>query len=364
MPKIINVFFLLNLYYFCLICCSSCTVTTTEPKYIPDVKGITTSMELIRFEQDFFRLDTSNIGVELEKLKEKHPEFTIGFLGSVIGIRDSSIEDRMVKGYLSFPSARITYDTIQQLFGDVSQVQKELNELATYYQYYFPEAVPLKKAFTYLCEYHGDRLAILEEGFVGLPLDMTLGVGYPAYIVSKMPLYDQRTCTKEHLVTKAANAVAQNLEGVLFKPRGTHLIDLMLFNGKTMYLTDILLPNTTDSLKLFFSSTQMKFCKESGSELKLYEHLVEEELLYSSETKKIAKYVTKGPFKPQLRLPGNSGTWLGYRMILSFAKHHRTALKQAQPNLSNRAIDQQILKIILEENDPQKFLKFYKPPKN
>lgn len=355
--KIINIFFLiLFTVYF-----SACDVTKTEPKYIPDAKDINAKVELIRFDQAFFGIDTTNIGVEIQKLKQSYPEFTQGFLGSVLGIQDSMMELATVRGYLNYPDARYTYDTVQKVYKDFTKIQKELNELATYYQYYFPEAVPLKKAFTYLSEYHGDRLAVLESGFVGLPLDMALGAGYPPYTYLKIPMYDQRTCNAEHLVAKAADAIAQNLIPMYCKMKGSFLIDMMLYHGKTMYLTDILLPTVADSLKFGFGTEQMEFC--NGGELSLYEHLTKEELMYSNESRKINKYVTKGPFNPNLDLPNNMGAWLGYKMILSFVKHHRNLLKQSNPQSSAREIEQKLLKMVFEENDPQKFLALYKPPK-
>lgn len=358
-PKIINAFFL-----SCFLCFGlfSCDVTRTEVDYIPDVKGLEQEMSLIRFEQDFFSLDTTNLYASLQNLKEKYPEFTQGFLSTVIGARDSASENRIVKGYLNYPDALFTYDTVQQVFQDLSTVQTQLNELATYYHYYFPDAKPLSKAFTYLSEYHGDRLVILEDGLVGLPLDMALGEGYSPYIYLKIPSYDQRTCNKEHLVAKAADAVAQTIISEHAQAGGNHLIDQMLYNGKIFYLTDLLLPTVADSLKFGFSSFQMEFCKEG--ELTLYVHISEEELMYASETKLISKYITKGPFKPQLDLPGNSGSWLGYRMVRAFANHQRTALSKTNPNLSKREIDQKVLDIVLKENDPQKFLQLYKPPKH
>lgn len=356
--KIINVFFL----FLFISCFTACDVTKTEPKYIPDVKDIKATVELIRFDQAFFTLDTTKIGVEIEKLKQMYPEFTQGFLSTVLGVQDSAMEQVTVKGYLSYPDARYTYDTVQKVFKDLTKVQQELNELATYYQYYFPDAKPLTKAFAYLSEYHGDRLAVIENGFVGLPLDMALGAGYPPYTFLKIPMYDQRTCNAEHLVAKAADAIAQNLTPVYCKMKGSFLIDMMLYYGKTMYLTDILLPNVADSLKFGFTTDQMDYC--AGGELPLYEHLSKQELMYSNESRKITKYVTKGPFNPDLDLPNNSGAWLGYKMILSFVKHHKNLLKQANPKTSARELDQKVLKMVLEENDPQKFLTLYKPPKN
>lgn len=358
-PKIMNVFFLFVYIIFVVTACGD--VTIKEQKYVPKIKGMEKQVELIRFEQAFFEIDTNNISNELQKLKEKYPEFTQGYLGSVLGVTDLSMEEPLVKGYLNYPDARYTYDTVQQVFADLPTVQQELNELATYYQYYFLDAKPLTKAFTYLAEYHGDRLAVLEDGFVGLPLDMALGEGYPPYTFLKIPGYDQRTCNKTHLVAKAADAMAQNLVGMYCKSAGNHLIDLMLYNGKIMYLTDIFLPTVADSTKFGFSDYQMQTCK--GSELKLYEHLSKEELMYSSDSKKVSKFVTKGPFNPSLDLPGNSGSWLGYRMILSYVNYHRNAMKQAQPKLNEQALEQELLKKALLENDPQKFLMVYKPPK-
>lgn len=357
-PKIINSFFCFLFFGSFLVSCES---TIVETAYIPETQGINAAVELIRFEQVFFNLDTTNIGTELKKLETQYPEFTGGYLSSVLGVRDSITGRKQVLGYLNYPDARYTYDTVQKVFGEIPLVQEQLNQLATYYQYYFPENQPLNKAFTYLSEYHGDRLAIIDEGFVGLPLDMALGKGYPPYTFLKIPLYDQRTCTKEHLVPKAADAIAQNLVTEITKPKGNHLIDLMLYNGKVMYLTDLLLPMVEDSLLFGFSSIQMQYCKTG--EYKLYEYITSEELMYSSESKRINKYVSKGPFKPQFDLPGNSGSWLGYRMIRSYERQLRSKLKSAKPNLSNRELDQEILQTILKETEPQKFLTNYKPPK-
>lgn len=365
-PKIINAFFLSSLKFglgvYLLFSIVSCESTVVEAKYIPDTKGVTANVELIRFEQDFFALDTTNISAEVEKLREKYPEFTMGYLTSVLGIRDSISQNIIINGYLNYEDALYTYDTVQQVFEDLSTVQAELNQLATHYSYYFPDAKPLTKAFTYLAEYHGDRLAVIDEGFVGLPLDMALGAGYPPYTFIKMPLYDQRTCNKAHLVAKAADAISQNIVGRQCKMKASFLIDMMLFNGKIFYLNDLLLPHVADSIKFGFSSEQTAYCQ--STELMLYEHLSDEELLYSNQTDQISKYVNKGPFNPRLRLPANSGSWLGYRIIKSFVQHHRQALKQANPNLPARELDQQLLKMVFEENDPQKFLAKYKPPKS
>ncbi len=355
-PKIINIFFPCLAFIGLIL---SCNTSTTDQKYIPDVQNIATNLELVRFDQLFFSMDTVRLKSELSALKKQHPIFMDGYLKSVLGAHDTLQEPYVVQGYLKFADARYTYDTLQKVFKDLEDVKEQLQELARYYQYYLPDSTPLTRAYAYLSEYHGDRMAQTEDGFIGLPLDMCLGTGYPAYDLLKIPLYDQRTCNKAHLVAKAANAVAQSLTARHSQAGGSHLIDRMLYNGKYMYLTDLLLPSVADSLKFGYSSYQMEYCIRG--ELSLYKHLLSNELFYSGDTKLILKYVSKGPFKPEFDLPGNSGTWLGYRMVSAYANHHRNRLKKSG-QFNARSVDQQVIAMIMQETDPQKFLQVYKAP--
>ncbi|MGH1338831.1 MAG: hypothetical protein ACRBFS_22135 [Aureispira sp.] len=357
-PKIMNAFFLLS---FLSGLFSSCESTIVEKQYLPNTEGVTANIDLVRFDQAFFNLDTTQLATSLGKLQERYPAFTTGYLQSFLNASLNPRGLQRIQGFLRHPDTRYTYDTIQQVFDSLPEVQQQIQELATHYSYYFPEQPPLTKAYTYLSDYHGDRLAILESGLLGLPLDMALGAGYTPYVFLKLPNYDQRTCTREHLVSKAADATAQNLMMLYGSSGGTHLLDLMLYNGKVFYLADILLPSTADSLKFGFSSHQMDYMKKG--ELKLYEYLSNEELMYESETKRINKFITKGPFKPHLDLPGNSGSWLGFKMVQSYMAELRQEYKKAQPNANPRSIDIEILQKMLKETDPQQFLLHYKPPK-
>lgn len=357
-PKIINFFLFGILLSFFL---SACDITISKvPVYIPNTKGINANIEIIRFEQDFFALDTSNLEKELASLKAKYPDFTEIFLYGVLRIPNPQQELRIVKGYLGHQPSRHTHDTLSTLTQDLTLIQTQLNELATYFEYYnYDNKKPLTKAFTHLCEYSYDRA--IGDGFVPLPLDMTLGKGYPPYVEGQIPMYQQRTLNQEHLVAKAAYALSEEMITREVVMKSNFIIDFMLYEGKKFYVTSIFLPTVADSIKFSFSSHQMDYCRKG--ELELYKHLTEEEILYSDNMKKYSKFVTPGPFNPQIALPGNSGSWLGYKMILSFAQHQRKILKQTNPKLSDREIDQQVLQVVLKENDPQKFLQLYKPQK-
>lgn len=356
-PKIIN-YFLLILFFGTF---SACEVITTEPsRYVPDTKDIDIKIELMRFDQDFFSLDTTQIDAALTQLQQKYPLFTDSYLYSVLRIPDPSVKGQIVKGYMGYEPTQYTYDTIQQVFSDMQDIQTQLQELATYFEYYnYMNQAPLTKGIAHLCEYSYDRA--VGNGFVPLPLDMALGEDYPPYTQLKIARYQQRTLNRQHLVPKAALAIAEDMVQTYAKMKSGFMIDFMLYEGKKFYITDILMPTTADSVKFGFSAYQMEFCK--NGELELYKHLSEEEMLYSDEQKNFSKYVNPGPFNPSTSLPGNSGSWLGYRIVLAYANHLRKAIGTSNPTLSAREVDQKVLRTIIEENDPQKYLQQYKPRK-
>ena len=172
-------------------------------------------------------------------------------------------------------------------------------------------------------------------------------------------MYQQRTLNQDHLVAKAAYAIAEDMVATTCEVKSSFMIDFILLEGKKYYITDILLPSLPDSIKYGFSAYQMEYCQKG--ELELYKHLTDEEVLYSEDAKKYSKFVTPGPFNPEIALPGNSGSWLGAQIIQSFADHQRQQLRQSNPDA--RTVDQQVLEMVLKENDPQKFLQLYKPRK-
>src|ERR1043166_3383333 len=62
----------------------------------PDVSRIKVDLEVQRFENDFFSIDTNNVSPGLQSLYKKYPSFTPVFFGGVLGLPDSAaiIQDR------------------------------------------------------------------------------------------------------------------------------------------------------------------------------------------------------------------------------------------------------------------------------
>lgn len=331
------------------------------PKYQPNIEDIQSSIEIIRYEQKLAELDTTNISQGIELLKEKHPEFTNLFLKQILsGGRPVDLAENL-RGFLTTKESKLIQDTIQQLYADMSWAKKDIEQFLNYHQHYFDEKQAFNEVYTFYSFYNYGVFCL--DGFAGIGLDFFLGEDHVGYMANEIlrHQYIRRTLTKEHIIPKLAYALADQLINERCSKKSNTMLDEMIFNGKKYYLAAAMQPNVADSLIYGFSAYQMEFCRKG--EVALLEHLGKEQLLYSSDFNKFRKYVTDGPFRPDVDLPGNSGSWLGAQIVTQYAHRLRQELRAAKPSANPRIIDREVMKNILKENEPTKFLQRYKPRK-
>jgi hypothetical protein len=160
-----------------------------------------------------------------------------------------------------------------------------------------------------------------------------------------MPEYVTKTMTREHLVPKCFEGMAQELVG---EQVGDQLLDYMLHNGKRMYLLDLFQPHVSEAVKFGITKKQVDWLY--ANEFNMWKEVFVK-YLYENDLKKegLIGLVNPAPTSPGMpdESPGNTGTWVGYRIISSYMKYN--------PNVT--------LEQLLAEKDPQKILKGarYKP---
>ena len=84
------------------------------------------------------------------------------------------------------------------------------------------------------------------------------------------------------IIFEPMSALVDDLVG---KPSGEQLLDLMVHNGKKLYILDHLLPNAPDSLKFLYPNTQVKWCYDN--EAKIWSSFTTKNVLFSSRLKDI-----------------------------------------------------------------------------
>lgn len=293
-----------------------------ERREVPDVSNISANVKIERFEQDLFRLDTSNMAASLAKLEARYPGFSKVFFNQVLRSKNPAIapqgHETYVKGFISFPPVRHLFDTCSLVFANMDDVAAQFDQAFRLFKYYLPERRTPDTITTFLSEYSYAGF-LYGENALAIGLDLFLGAYYPYARYNPgqeaFSSYLVRTYTRDHIVSKSMQLLIDDLLG---PPSGNRMLDAMIFNGKKLYLLDLTMPNTPDSIKLEITSKQTDWLRDN--ELEMWAFFLDEQLLYSTEWKDIRKYVDYSPNSPGMpeEAPGRTANWMGWQIVKAY----------------------------------------------
>ena len=336
--------FLLLTSILCLVACKMDKKTN-----LPDISDVNVALEIERFDQDLFNLDTSKatFNGEVGNMINKYPVFfpfyheTLMEWNAPSPIFDANTN--AIKDFIHNKDIRGVYDSIQAIYPDNAKIEEYLLPALKYYKYYFPDK-STPKIVAYLSAFRQQGLT-LDTSIIGLGLDMHLGRDYLFYETVNYPLYIQREFAPEYLATHAMKVWSQQLYPN--PSRRNRLLDQMVYNGKLLYFLDLVLPEVHDSIKLGYTSEQIEWCENNESEI--WSYLIDRKLLYESERTKYAPLVSPGPTTMGMpsRSPGSVGNWVGLQIVRKYMEEN--------PELD--------FNTMFEEQNGQEFLKGakYKP---
>lgn len=316
----------------------------------PDVSDIELEVEIRRFEQDLFAIDTNRVEAQLAQLEEKYPEFGQIFFQHILGSKDerNAPEGHVayVTGFLKHPAVQKLYDTCMIVYPNLDKIAEDYAQAFKYFKYYFPEK-PTPDVTTFISEF-GMGAFIYKETSLGVGLDLFLGEDYPYFQFNPSnPAFSDyltRTFNKDHLVAKTLHPL---VEDILGDPSGSRLLDLMIYYGKKLYLLDHLLPSAPDSVLFEVTPEQVDWLKDN--ELEMWSYFLQEDLLYSSNLQDIRKYFDYSPSSPGMpqEAPGRTANWLGWKIVEKYMERYPETTMQE----------------LVAMNDAQKFMEKarYKP---
>lgn len=296
---------------------------SADKRSFPDVSHIEVPLKIHRFEQALFQLDTTDFSLALNQLHETHPEFTEIFTnnifeaGSVGEMSEEQID--YLRGFVTSPVYRSVYDTTQLLYPNLENVKKELHRALQFFKYYFPALPAPTKLTTFVAAFNYSAI-IYGENELAASLDMFLGPGFNyqrynpgATIFSN---YLVRSYTPEHLT---ASLMTVLIDDIIGQQKGSRLIDIIIHEGKKLYILDQLMPTTADTVKFKVSESQWNWLQEN--EENLWSYLLTEDLLYNNNRQDIRKLVDPSPSgAPALpkESPGQAANYIGFNIIKAF----------------------------------------------
>jgi hypothetical protein len=229
-------------------------------KHLPDVSSIKVDLPVERFDRDFFSIDTNHTEASLNRLNTKYPAFLTDYLYNILGALPQP--DSVLK-YTNLFRKDYQYvnETVQKKFSSFDPYKKEINRGFQFVKYYFPRYKIPAAIITFIGPLEGTASALTSSG-LAIGLQSYLGKNFPAYqteyISEVYPAYKSRRFEPAYISVNCFKNVIDDM----YPPKtgGRPLVEQMIDAGKRLYVLDVLLPETADSLKTGYTQQQLEGC--------------------------------------------------------------------------------------------------------
>ncbi len=289
-----------------LLLCISCK---TEINNI-DVSNIKINVNVERFEQKFYN---SNLET-LQMLKKEFPYlFPAKNSDSIWLNKINNVEEREL------------FKKSQLVFGDFEAEKSEIKSLFQHIKYYHPN-FKSPKIITLITDLDYESNVIYADSLLFVSVDMYLGKNDEVY--QSFPAYISQNFEKSQMVVDIAKKISDNY---FYEPKKRQFLDIIIYEGKKMYLIDSYLPDISDANKMGYLPKEIEWAEMN--ETQVWKYFVENELLYSSDSKLSTRFIEKAPFSKffidiDKESPGRIGVWLGWQIVRSYMKNNNVTLQQ------------------------------------
>jgi len=296
-------YFLFFLMSFFLI---SCTKESTNKV---DVSGISVDYDVQRFDIDFYTSNTS----ELNDVQNKYPY-----------LFPKTTHDSVWIGKINNSDEQELFKETQKVYQDFSKTEKELSSLFQHVKYY-NESFKVPDVVTVLSNIDYEYRIVYSNTLVFISLDVYLGKAHQFY--NEYPDYIKENNIQERIVVDLANKM---IEGQVSKSLDRTFLSKMIVAGKKLYLLDLYVPLTSDQHKIGYSKE--KYDWALGNEDQVWRYFIENNLLYSTDTKLNKRFLDIAPFSKfylaeDNKSPGRIGQWIGWQIVRSFMQKNDVSLQ-------------------------------------
>lgn len=291
-----------------------------------DISNISLKLQIDRFEQDLFNVDTIHLQQSGARLEQKYPDFLPLFIENIAGLgkMHDSTDVMQLGHFISNKDLRTLKHDVDSVYPSIKAQQGALEDAFKHYLYYYPRA-KLPRVITFISGFNNAIVNTNSDLAIGL--DMFMGRRYPYYRAVQFPRYLAHTLSAEYLPVTAMKGFTRQL----FAAPGaeTNLLGSMIYEGKILYFLDALFPALPDSLKIAYTNKQLNWCK--ANEANIWAYAVENEKLFGSEKKVYENFFSEGPFTQGLAAESapRLGIYIGWQLVKQYmAKNPSVTLRQ------------------------------------
>jgi hypothetical protein len=293
------------------------SVSCKRNHYKVITSSITVNIRIKRFEKDLFTLDPAEIAAAVPRLKEEYDGFLqlFSYVINTGEIDDPGFADYLVR-FCTDKLNNEVYDTVMKQYPDVGWIEHDLQEAFRHYLYYFPEK---KVPAIYTCITGFNNSIIVGDSVLGIGLDRYLGAGSNFYRRLQIYKYMAERMTRTNIVPDCIYGWGTSeWDFSSLKYPADNVLSEIIHEGKLKYFEKCMLPAAPDELIFGFSADQFKFCR--NNEAQMWQYLIEEKLLFSTDKFTIRKLTGESPFTSYFtnESPGRAAVWIGFRIVESY----------------------------------------------
>jgi hypothetical protein len=285
--------------------------------YKVNTSSIKVKIEIKRLEKDLFTLNPDKVIPTVPALKKKYGKFLqlFSYVINTGDISDNSFGDLLLR-FCSDKQNNDVYTLTMKLYPDVRLIEEGLQDAFLHYLYYFPgNSVPA--VFTCITGFNNS--IITGDTILGIGLDRYLGSECEYYPRLEIYKYMAARMTPDNIVPDCMYGwAASEWDFSTIKYPADNVLAEIIHDGKLKYFEKCMLPETSDEIIFGFTPDQMKFCR--NNEFQMWQYLIENNLLFSSDQFTIHKLTGEAPMTSffSKESPGRAAIWLGFRIIESY----------------------------------------------
>ena len=296
-------FFLALLFFVFLFSCDK------KSKIEKQIEEIPVKIKVERFDKIFFETAPK----DLPKLKLQYPFFF-----------PEGNDDSVWIEKLQDPMWRELYDEVQKKYSNFDDETAKIETLFKHIKFYYPDT-KMPKVYTLISEMDYQNKVIYTNDVLLISLELYLGKNHKFY---QFPNYIKQNFEQNQIL---ADIVSSFSFQKVAPPLDKTLLSQMIYEGKQLYLKDLLLPEYSDADKIGYNLEQITWCKEN--EGYMWRYFIEKKLLYDTNQKLNSRFINPAPFsKFYLEIdnesPGKVGAWVGWQIVRSFMENNDVTLHQ------------------------------------
>jgi hypothetical protein len=222
------------------------------------------------------------------------------------------------------------YALTMKVFPDIDEIETDLENAFRHYLYYLPDR---KAPGIFTCITGFNNSIITGDSLLGISLDRYLGADCEYYPRLGIYNYISARMTPAYVVPDCIYGwAASEWDFQSTGYQADNVLSEVIHQGKLKFFEKCMLPEKDDELIFGFTPGQMKFCR--NNEDQMWQYLIENDLLFSTDQFIIRKLTGEAPFTSYFTAesPGRAAVWIGFKIVEAYMMKNRNISLQ---NLMN-----------------------------